>query len=484
MNIKFKPENLNRRNPGYSAARRIQGLMLASAIFIWVLSIQASTMAAQGSTLTFDQALDSMLDRNESLLTARSEVEQREYEARAARGLNLPAVTVSGQFTRINDQINLDLNPIRDVILAMHPTVPESMVPSFLENIQDDKFFKAQLNMVWPVYTGGKITAAKKAADAGIREAEAKLERATGTLTSNLARYYFAVRLADQVLRIRTEVRDALDLHMYQARRLQEEGFIARTELLHAQVAQAQADRELKASRRDLELARTALANILASDDPVTPASPLFLVSGLSPVDSFISQARNNHPALDQLDAVGEKARENLRAAKSERYPTLYLFGTRELYENDLTVLEPSWAVGAGIKYTLFDGRARANRIHAARKMEEQADLSRRKVARDLVTLVSSRYQELMKAREQYDSLQASLDLAEENLRARKRSFEEGLATSLDVVDAQLSLSSIQVERMHSAYSFDVALAQLLEACGSGSEYSRYLAGGIMEVEK
>ena len=62
----------------------------------------------------------------------------------------------------------------------------------------------------------------------------------------------------DQVLTIRIEVKNALEQHLFQARRLQEEGFIARTELLHAQVAKAQADRELAASRRDLDLARTA----------------------------------------------------------------------------------------------------------------------------------------------------------------------------------------------------------------------------------
>ena len=433
--------------------------------------------------MTFNQALDTMISRNESVLSARSEVEQREYEAKATRGLNLPKVTISGEFTRINDSIDLDLNPIRDVILALHPAVPQAMVPSFHETIQKDTFFMSQLNMVWPVYTGGKIKAAKNAADAAILESEAKLRGTEATLASELAKYYFAVRLADQVYRIRNEVKEALDLHMYQARRLQEEGFIARTELLHAQVAQAQAERKLKAARRDLDLTKIALANILAIDSKINPTTPLFLLQSVDPAASFISQARQNHPALDQLQAVREKAGENLRAAKSERYPSVYLFGTRELYEKNLTDYAPSWAVGAGIRFTLFDGRASANKIMAARKMENQARLMKQKVARDLETLVSSKYQELMKAREQYDSLQASLDLAEENLRARKRSFEEGLATSLDVVDAQLSLSSIQVERMHSAYSFDVALAQLLEACGSGSEYSKYLAGGIMEVE-
>jgi len=462
-----------------AACGMILGLLLLGS----VTHLQASDPCPNGDPLTFSRALDMMVARNEAILSAASEVEQKQYEARATRGLNLPRVTMSGEFARISDSIDLDLDGIRNVILALHPEIPSAAVPSFYETIQEDTLFVSQLNATWPVYTGGKIKAAKRAADAAIRESEAKLRRTEDTLASELAQYYFSVRLAGQVYKIRNEVLDALNIHLYQARRLQEEGFIARTEVLHAQVAHAQAERELKASRRDLELAELALANILAADRALTPSTPLFLLESVDPEASFISQARLNHPALDQLQAVQDKAGENLRAAKSELYPTVFLFGTREIYERNLTDYAPSWAVGAGINFTLFDGRARANKILAARKMEDQAGLMRRKVARDLATLVSSRYQAMMKASEQYDSLQASLDLAEENLRARKRSFEEGMATSLDVVDAQLSLSAIQVERMQAAYSFDVTLAQLLEACGRGIEFPRYLDGAIMEVE-
>ncbi len=305
---------------------------LWAGVFLSLLILQGAPLTAADSDLTFTKELDYMLTRNESVQIARSEIKQKEFEAEAAEGLYLPKVTLSGRWTKINDPIYLDMNPIRDVILAMHPTVPPSSVPSFKEKIQDDTFYKAQLNMVWPVYTGGKITAAKNAADAGIREAEAKMRQTTGTLMSELARYYFAVRLMVQVLNIRTEVKHTLDQHMFQARRLQEEGFIARTELLHAQVAQSQADRELKASRRDLDLARTALSNILASDDVENPSTQLFLVPGIDPVDFFIDQALENQPALDQIQALKDKARANLKGAKSELYPEVYLFGIRELY--------------------------------------------------------------------------------------------------------------------------------------------------------
>lgn len=444
---------------------------------------QVSTPAFSGEALTFPQALDMMVSRNESVLSAASEVEQKEYEAKATRGLNFPEVTLSGQFVRINDAIDLDLNPIRDVILALHPAVPSAAVPLFHETVQEDTFFKSQLNVTWPVYTGGKISAAQRAADAGVRESAAKLDQTRDTLTSELVKFYYAVRLADQVYQIRREVVDALDQHVFQARRLQEEGFIARTEVLHAQVAQARAERERKASLRDLDLAKIALANILAAKNPVIPVSPLFLLPSVDPEAAFIRQARDHHPAIARIEAVRDRAGENLKAARSERYPTVYLFGTRELYENDLTVLDPAWSIGAGVNVTLFDGGARAGKIAAARNIENQAELMRSKLARDLETLVSSRYQEMMKASEQYDSLQSSVDLAKENIRARNRSFEEGLATSLDVVDAQLSLSETRVERLLAAYNFDVALARLLEACGRGTKFPQYLAGNMMEVE-
>jgi outer membrane protein TolC len=449
-----------------------------------VVVLAGLAISVQAADLTFDQALTMMLSANEFVQAAHSESEQRAYESAVAQGLYYPKITLTGRVTQLDDPIDLDLNSIRDAMLALHPAVPASAVPSFEETIQDDTFWKSQLNMVWPVFTGGRIRAANAAAEAGTREADAKLRRTTETLTSDLVRTYFAVRLADQVVGIRAEAKGALDRHLFEARRMYAEGFIAQTELLHAQVAQAQADRELKASRRDLALAYTALANVLSSDEPVTPTTPLFLVSELEPVENFVRQALDRHPALDQLDAIKDKTHENLRAEKAAYAPEVYLFGMRELYEHDLTILEPAWAVGVGLNFTLFDGFARPNRIHAAQKLEEQAGLRRQKLARDLETLVSSTYQELMKAREQFDALQTSLNFTDENLRARRRAFEEGLATSLDVVDAQLSLSSVRVERLRAAYDFDVALAQLLEASGQGKDFPGYLAGAYMEVER
>jgi len=434
--------------------------------------------------MTLDQALKSMLQANESILAARTVKEQRRFEQKTARSLYWPRATVTGRYTRTDNPIYLDLDPIRSAMLSLHPTVPAALVPSFKQTVQDESFWKSQFNVVWPVFTGGRIAAANRAADAGIRESSAGFDQTTQRLIAELARRYFAVRLTARLVQVRTEARDALARHVYQARRLHDEGFISRSEFLHATVTETEAERQLKAARHDLEITRIGLADLLASADTIHPTTPLFVVRELSPLTEFISQARAKHPVLRRLGAAEDKARENVRMQKAAYAPEAYLFGKRELHESDLTLLEPEWAVGLGITFTVFDGFSRPGKIGAAKKIEHRSALLKRKADRDLVALVKSRYQAYQKALEQFDSLQASRALAAENLHARRRAFQEGQATSLDLVDAQLSLSANQMERMKAAYDCDVSLAELLEASGTGDEFSRYLAIAEMDVEK
>ena len=150
----------------------------------------------------------------------------------------------------------------------------------------------------------------------------------------------------------------------------------------------------------------------------------------------------------------------------------------RELHEGGLTILDPKWAVGAGVKWTLFDGFERSHKVAAAKLQQQRVEEIEQRARRDVATVVEKHYREMAKAREQFDALEASLELGRENLRVRTRAFEEGLGTSLDVVDARLSLSRVELERLVAAYDYDVALAGLLEQSGQSDRIEQILATG------
>ena len=446
---------------------RIGGWAALFASLVWA----SPAHGQQGQPLSFPQALEGMRSSHETLRAAGQEAEQRREERAARKGLHWPKVELSGQFTRIDEPIEIDLDPIRKAILTLHPQVPSSRVPPFVEEVQGESFWKADVHATWPIYTGGKIAAANRAAEARIADAGQQRRQAEQSLSSELVRRYFAARLASAAQGVREAVLAGLDRHLYEARRLEEEGLISRAERLHAEVARSEADRQVKRAGHDVAIARAALANILSEVSAGDPSSPLFVTATLGPLEDFQAAASRDHPAFARLAAQRDLAGQAVAAERARWRPDVYLFAKRELHEDGLTLLDPAWAGGVGATFTLFDGFARQHDAAAARLQLARVETIEARARRDVATLVEKRYFEVERAREQFEALAAELDLAVENLRVRTRAFEEGLATSLEVVDARLALSRAELERLASAYEFDVALADLLEASGQADRF-------------
>jgi outer membrane protein TolC len=456
-------------------------------------TIIASPHLGTTAELSFDQALQQLHSVNETLLAARAEEGQRESERSAARGLYFPRIDTSARFSRIDDPIAISIPQLG--------TIP----------VQDDQFWRVNVSFKWPVFTGGRILAANRVAQAYREESQEKRRRVESGLISELARRYYGVRLAEKVTEVRREVLTGMEHHLNDARKMEEQGVIARSEELHAVVTRAEADREYKRAVRNAALARTALNDILSSKEDVTPTSPLFLVRDIGPMEAFREQGLSGNPALKQLAAQREVAHQGYNKELGTFAPEVFLFGVDEIYRKDLTVLDPHWTVGVGVTFNLFEGLSGLHRVAAARKQEmrlEHMQLrmmifqsanclhygwtsqsflpeARQQAGRLSVgTLVESRYQEVMKALEQYEAIESAGKFAEEYLRIRKSAFAEGYATSLDVVDAHLALSKVKTERLVALYEFDVALAELLESSGHSERFEDYRTRSDVEVQR
>ena len=142
------------------------------------------------------------------------------------------------------------------------------------------------------------------------------------------------------------------------------------------------------------------------------------------------------------------------------------LFGKKELYTEDLTLSEPEWAVGVNLQWNLFSGGQTRGKTQAAKSQQRSLESMREKTRNDVNLLVEKRWRELAHAQDRLQSLDKTGELADESLRAQQRAFEAGIATSLDVVDAQLAQSRLRVARLKALYDANMALAGLFEATG------------------
>ena len=445
-----KPET--RRSCAAKAA--LSGLLAA----LSMLSLPASAQ----ERLSFGDALQRVQQRNEALMAGHDELRQRAAEKAAVSGLKVP-------------KAELDL---RTSFLDADVTTPFDPLP-IAYKMQNKNFTKAEFSVTWPVYTGGRINAANRAAAAKQNEAEAQLRFTGDQLVTELAQRYFGVCLARRAREVTALKVTTMEQQAHRAHRLMDEGIISKAETLNAEVALANAKAELEAAERDVTIASEGLANTMAWNDPVEPATALFLLRGLEAKEYFQNSVDDKHPVLAMLGAKHEQAHQGVRAEQGAGLPTAYVFGMYELLPEGCSVVDPKWAFGFGGQYTLFDGDQVRNKVSAAKAQEERVAHLRQKYQRDLRSLTVKRYEEMEKAREQYDTLDTTLALTAENLRVRTRAFEEGVATSLEVVDATLTHARAQLGRLKAAYDFDTAFFQLLESSGQTGRCQEYLARAI-----
>lgn len=460
--------------------RTLRGIVPLSAIAICAILILVPRTGAS-SEITFGEALKILHTNNETIAAAIAEKNRSEEKKLAARGLFFPHVGITGKYSRIDEPITINLNSIRDVITTLHG-LSSSSIPDFELDVQDEEFWQADLNMKWPVFTGGKILAANRAADAEAKASQAKVFGTEYALTSELAIRYFGLRLVRDTITLRSEALNAMTQHLEKARALEQNGMIATAERLHAEVSHADADRALRGAVRDADIALAALDNILCMEEPIEPVSHLFMVLTVQPLSYFQDSAREKNPFLEQIAMQRVMAHQGYKKEVGSFSPTVYLFGSKKLYTEDATILEPDWIAGIGVDLTIFDGFSRIRNVNAAKFQEEQVTYLEKKMQRDVETLVDTLYQKLMKAQEQFEASRTSRRAAEEYFRVRSRAFEAGYATSLDVVDAQLALSRIKLEQLVAAYAFDTSLARLLEASGSSGDFEKYITESDMEV--
>lgn len=472
-----------------------------------------SQSKAQIQNLTFGEALELMKKNHHALKQADYHVKEKQAERLARKGLYYPKIGISGTYVAMQKDVNMNLSPIRDAIIPLYNTLgnygnfsgvpnPDPLtnkqMPILPDNISTEAVRKKLLegaqsvqNADWeptllnkyfgsvmataqlPIYTGGKIQAANKAAMIEEQEAAEEVAVKQSELISELAERYFGLKLAEQVIHIRKQVLDAMNKHLENARKMEATGMLAHAEVLNAQVHQAQAEREYKKALQTANILTKAMANSLSVPDlQIVPQTDLFYIADIETVDYFKASALKNNPQLKQINTKMELARQGSKVERATLYPTVAFIGSYNIV--NASTLSPDWFAGIGAKWTLFDGYNRSNKLKAAEYKIEQVREAEFKAINDINAVIDKLYSTLDMYKDQFEALEASQKLADEYLYVRQKGFEAEMNTTTDIMDAQLGVSKIKIEKLEAMYGFDKTLAELLKYAGMADQFEEY----------
>lgn len=468
--------------------------MLATVMVCALLTASgtATAQSSSGSTfsLSFGDALQQMQQGNRSLQIADKGIETARAERDKLNALWYPSLQGAGTFVHLSEKIEVKqplsqfTDPAKDFV---HNVLPDD---KFISGILDQigshtlafplapRATSVGLTAEWVVFSGGKRIRASKIGNSLIDLARENREQTDATQRTLLAESYFGLRLAREVVRVRQDTYNSLKRHYENALKLEAAGMIDKAGRLFAQVNMDEAQRALEAAQKEAAVVQSALRTLLNLKDTcsILPTSPLFINAQLPAKEEFVQTMQMENYMVNQLQLQSQIARQQLRIDQSGYLPDIALFGKQTLYAHGIqSNLVPRTMVGIGFTWNLFDGLAREKRIRQSKIARQTLALGQEKAKEDLSVGIDKLYTQLQKAQDNVRALNTTIELSEELVRIRKKSFAEGMATSTEVVDAETMLATVRVAQLAAYYEYDVALMNLLALCGTPEHFEQYI---------
>ncbi|HEY3398518.1 MAG TPA: TolC family protein [Armatimonadota bacterium] len=267
--------------------------------------------------------------------------------------------------------------------------------------------------------------------------------------------------VAQRAVKTSTQHLDAANARIEAGTAARSDRFQFEVELQTALVAAIAANNQVKTSLNDLKLAMG-----LPAEAPVKLADALSRPALPTDTEDLKQQAYLHRTDVQRLVALRESARLNMKVSQIQAGPVLTLSGTTDwgMHTNDVT--GDSWQVQAGVAMPIFDAGLTRSRVDSNRAALDQADQALRQAELSISHDLDTNYATAVQTNAGIDAANASVEAARVNLAAQQERYLAGVATVIDVTDAEQSLRSAEANQVQSLYNYNTALAALSAAQG------------------
>jgi outer membrane protein TolC len=292
--------------------------------------------------------------------------------------------------------------------------------------------------------------------------------------------YLEAVSSASRIDVAHAQLRTAEAL-LQQANDLKASGLVAGIDVVRADVQVQNARQRSIVAEHDFEKAKLQLGRaiglplgqVVTLSDTI-PFAPLPSVT----LDAALKDAFEKRPDLLAARDRVAAAEAGLRAAKAELLPTVRLDADYGTIGQKATASHPTYTVAATVHVPLFEaGRAQA------RRAEAEADERRRRAEfedfRGRVDLeVRTAFLDVGAAAQQLEAAERTVTLANQELEQARDRFGAGVASNIEVTQAQESVAAASETYIAALYRHNLAKATLAQAVGiAESAIMTYLGG-------
>jgi outer membrane protein TolC len=454
---------------------RIRALLLAIPLLAAPLAAQSS--ATDTTRLTLRDAVTRADRIGEEVRIARANLDATGAQVAIARAPGLPQLRVNGSENR---------------------TVASARGQAVGQVFNQPYTYSTALNASQLVFQGGRVVNGVRAARAATAASQQDLAETRSQVDLQTQAAYVNALYTARVVQIQQQSYDLANAQLKQAEQFQAAGRFSRYDVLRARVQVSNIEPQLLQARTDAQVALLELkrlTNIPASQPValVTSIDSAAIEGALATVDTTVGA--ENRPSLRSAELTARARALGVSVARAALLPTVTFnfnsgYGAFPVNGNifpagrghlsvgpcasdaarTCTTQNGGWfndqSFGFTVSWPIFDGLATKGAIDLAgaqaRVAEAQLAQARERVGND----VAKAKADLARARAAYGAQRQNVAEANEAYSLANLRYSRGLATQLEVSDAQFALVTAETNEARSIYDLYIAVATLAATQG------------------
>lgn len=390
------------------------------------------------------ECIDIALKRNPEIKSAKEKLLQTRLQIREAYSSILPKLSTNFEYTHQDGT-----------------TLFSSFFP------EDNYSFSLTLQQ--PIFDQGRYFILKPQANLSVEISELSLDASKQNVLLGVIRAYINVLKAEEMLAIARESKDRLAEHLRVTKRRFEVGQVAKNDVLRAEMELANAESDLIHSEKALALSYENLKKIMFIDDENFLIRPIsYIHKDQRSMEEMIDIAYKKRPDYHQLVKAKDLTKKGVSLAKTEFFPMITIFGEYERSGEDFFPDYDVFTVGGSISVPIFEGGIRSVKLKRARHDHSLSEYQESEMKKQVRLEVIEAFLRLEDLRATLKAIDKQIEHAQENMRIVKLRYQEGEATNLDVLDANLLLvkartdfATLNYDIMEARFALDKAIGDL-----------------------
>ncbi|MGB6947263.1 MAG: TolC family protein [Bryobacteraceae bacterium] len=423
-------------------------------------SVRSTTALPFSGRLSLDEALKRGLAYNLGAVGLAQTARQNSAQARAARSALLP--NINGSLSETVEQTDL-------AAFGLRFSVPGFRIATV---VGPYNYFALQASLSQTV---ANLTAVDnyRSARATARASQYSLQDARDLVTLAVGGAYLQVLSAQARLDSAQAQLDTANAVFHQSSEQHQEGVLGRLNVDQSQLQTLAQQQQIITLRNDLAKQKINLARLtglppsaqyqLSDQFPFSPAP-------VESVDDALKHAEQQRADLKAAQAQVEAAARALAAARAERVPSASVSGYYEAIGTNPAESHGAFNVVGTVNIPIWQGGKVAADIAQAEAVLAQRQAELEDTRGQIEAEVREVYLDLEAAAGQVEVARKNLQVAQETLQMTRARMEAGVINTVEVVQAQQTVSSAQLDVINSVFAHNLAKLNLARDLGHAAE--------------